>query len=147
MFRFVLWFQFTHFTRGDTQFLISSFTNSTFQSTHPTQGDTAILHENLLSYSYSITKNSSAFLTYCPKLSNFLVLTEKSDSYLGENPPHFSCELPVRTIIILATYNHLLPSYCITSFVYHTFTVPNRLNTLSIKYTVANICKICPEVI
>ena len=58
------------------------------------------------------------FLSTVPKLSNFQELTEKSNSYSGANPPHFSCELPVRTIIILAIYNHLLPSYCITSFVY-----------------------------
>ena len=85
------------------------------------------------------------FLSTASKLSNFQELTEKSDSYSGANPPHFSCELPVRTMIIFTTHNHLLPSYCITSFVYHTFTVPNRLNTFSIKYTVANICKICLE--
>ena len=40
-----------------------------FQSTHPAKGDTAILHKNLLSYSYSIAKNSTVFFICCPKNS------------------------------------------------------------------------------
>ena len=38
------------------------------------------------------------------KPSNFQELAEKSDSHAGANPPQFSCELTVRTIIILAIY-------------------------------------------
>lgn len=44
------------------------------------------------------------FLSTASKPSNFQELAEKSDSHAGANPPQFSCELTVRTIIILAIY-------------------------------------------
>ena len=37
---------------------------------------------------------------------------------------------------------NIVPLYQLT---YPSFTVPNCLNTLSVKYTITHICKICPE--
>ena len=59
------------------------------------------------------------------KFSNFLLLTEKSDSYPRANHLQFSCELPVRTIMIYAIHKYLLLSNYVTSF-FCTDIIPKR---------------------
>ena len=77
-------------------------------------------------YSNTAQKNGYHILTVLLKIQRFFLSAapktlkvprtgRENASYPGANPPHFLCELPVRTMIIFAIHNHLLRSYHITS--------------------------------
>ena len=55
-------------------------------------------------------------LSAAPKTLKIPRISRENNLYPGANPPHFLCELPVRTITRLVIHNHLLLSYCITPF-------------------------------
>lgn len=86
-------------------------------------------------YSNTAQKSNVIFLRYYQKLicfpyllpqklSNFLALTEKNNLYPSANPPHFLCELLVRTRIVFTIHSHLLQSYHITSSVFQALIIP-----------------------
>ena len=76
------------------------------------------------------------FLSAAPKTLKIPRTNSKNDSYSSANPPHFSCELPVRTKMTFAIHNHLPHSYHITSFIDDTFTIPKKILIRSSQSTV-----------
>ena len=102
----------------------------TFQSTHPTKGDT--LQSNV----FNLTLNFNPLIPYreirqyCTKMHRYILavlpkthllslsaasetlkiprISRKNNLYSGANPPRFSCELQVRTMMIFAIHSYLL---------------------------------------
>ena len=72
--------------------------------------------QNLSLHFFSITKNHLFFLSAAPETLKIPRIHRENNICLGANPPHFLCELPVRTITRFVIHNHLLLSYYITPF-------------------------------
>ena len=79
------------------------------------------------------------------KFSNFLLLTEKSDSYPSANHLQFSCELPVRTIIMLSINTYYFQTTSPLSSVHISYQKGNNLMFLHVKKKSTENCALYPS--